>query len=158
MLLSNFAFAARPWWPAFMSACMGCAAAASVVYWVLQFPSGGTASSVPLVSNPASMARPAGSEDTAHLQRAWGVNGLAPVMSVAQSSRYQLLGVVAGASGQGSALIAIDGQAPKAYRAGQALSEGLFLQSLNQRQAQVGAAPTGPSSFTLSLPALNKTP
>ena len=152
MLLSNFAFAARPWWPAFMSACMGCAAAASVVYWVLQFPSGGTASSVPLVSNPASMARPAGAEDTAHLQRAWGVKGLAPVMSVAQSSRYQLLGVVAGASGQGSALLAVDGQPPKAYRPGQVVAPGWVLHSVGHRLARLAPSQQGTPTVILELP------
>ncbi len=158
MLLSHSAFAARPWWPALVSASMGCAAAASVVFWVLQFPSGGASTPVALVSNPAPKGSPAGAESAAPLLRALGVKAPAPALSVVQASRYQLLGVVAGVSGQGSALIAVDGQAPKAYRAGQALSEGLFLQSLSQRQVQVGAAPSGPSSFTLSLPSLDKTP
>jgi len=158
MLMSNYAFQARPWWPALVSASMGCAAAASIAYWVLQYPSGGAAAPVALVSQPASVAQTAGPDSTSPLHRAWGVKGITPVMSVAQSSRYQLLGVVAGASGRGSALIAVDGQAPKAYRAGQALSEGLFLQSLGQRQVQLGPATTGPSSFVLSLPALDKTP
>jgi len=158
MLLSHSAFAARPWLPALVSASVGCAAAASVVFWVLQYPSGGASTPVSLVSNAAPKASPAGAENSAPLLRALGVKAPAPALSVAQASRYQLLGVVAGVSGQGSALIAVDGQAPKAYRAGQALSEGLFLQSLSQRQVQLGPATTGPSSFVLSLPALDKTP
>ena len=77
---------------------------------------------------------------------------------MAASGRYQLWGVVADASGRGSALIAIDGQPPKAYRAGQALSEGVYLQSLSHRQAQIGASAEGPSLFALTLPSTDKAP
>lgn len=90
--------------------------------------------------------------------RIWGVKGPRPESAVAASGRYQLWGVVAGASGRGSALIAIDGQPPKAYRVGQALSEGVYLQSLNHRQAQIGASAEGPSLFALTLPATDKAP
>jgi general secretion pathway protein C len=58
-------------------------------------------------------------------------------VSIAQSSRFQLWGVVAGASGQGSALIAVDGQPPKAFRVGQYVSDGLKLASLTPKQARL---------------------
>lgn len=96
--------------------------------------------------------------EAAHGLRVWGVQGQRPELAVAESARYQLWGVVAGASGWGSALIAIDGQPPKAYRMGQALSEGVYLQSLSHRQAQIGASAEGPSLFTLTLPSTDKTP
>lgn len=90
--------------------------------------------------------------------RAWGVSTPAADAGTTPSGRYQLWGVVAGASGQGSALIAIDGQAPKAYRVGQALSEGVYLQSLSPRQARIGASAQGPDLFVLTLPVRDKAP
>lgn len=92
------------------------------------------------------------------LSRAWGVQAPSPAVAVAATSRYQLWGLVAGASGQGSALIGIDGQPPKAYRVGQALSEGVYLQRLGHRQAQLGATADGPVLFSLSLPGADKSP
>ncbi len=44
--------------------------------------------------------------------------------------RFQLLGVIAAGSGQGSALIAVDGQPPQAFVQGQSVAEGWRLQSL----------------------------
>jgi general secretion pathway protein C len=48
-----------------------------------------------------------------------------------------LLGVIASASGQGSALIAIDGQPPRAFRMGQIVQDGWQLQSLTPKQARL---------------------
>lgn len=76
-------------------------------------------------------------------------------VSIAQSSRYQLLGVIAGTSGRGSALISIDGQPAKAYLVGQRLSEEVVLKNLGPKQAQLGADVDGKASFALTLPATN---
>jgi general secretion pathway protein C len=75
-------------------------------------------------------------------------------MPGADDQPIQLLGVIAGQSGQGSALLAIDGQAPKPYRVGQTVSEGLVLQRLDARRAQLGATLNGPTLRELKLPPL----
>jgi general secretion pathway protein C len=92
------------------------------------------------------------------MARAWGVQVPLPEVSIAQSSRFELLGVVAGASGQGSALIAVDGQPPRAFRVGQTVTDGVVLQGLGPKQAQLGSATQGAALFSLSLPGTDKTP
>jgi general secretion pathway protein C len=137
---------------------LGCAAAASLVYWLLNFPSGSAVQGLPLVqsSNPATGASSA--QASVHMARALGVQAPLPAVSIAQSSRLQLWGVVAGASGQGSALIAVDGQPPRAFRVGQTVTEGLVLQSLGPKQAKLGASAQGTAVFSLSLPGTDKAP
>ena len=75
----------------------------------------------------------------------------------ADAGRLQLVGVVASSSGQGSALIATDGQPPKPYRVGQLVGEGLMLQSLGAKRAQLGATLSGARQLELQLPS-DKTP
>ncbi len=90
--------------------------------------------------------------------RVWGVQAPVAEVSIAQSSRFQLWGVIAGASGQGSALIAVDGQPPRAFRVGQTVTDGVVLQSLGQKQAKLGASAQGVALFSLSLPGTDKAP
>ena len=149
MTVMRSIFSSRGLWPAGAAALLWCAAAASLVFWWLHFPHG-----QPTVTATVSSVGAGGAASgvAAGLRRAWGVQQDAPRLDDVQSMRYQLWGVVAGASGQGSALIAIDGQPPKPYRVGQAVSEGVFLQSLGPREARLGAGPEGPSQLSLSLP------
>lgn len=81
-----------------------------------------------------------------------------PETGAVPSSRFQLWGLVASASGRGSALISVDGQPPQAFRVGQSVTEGLVLQSLGPKQAQLGSSAKGAAFITLSLPDLAKTP
>lgn len=145
-------------WPGVGAALLWLVAAASVVFWVLKFPSGTAVQGVPVVpsAGPASAASPV--QASVHLARAWGVQAPVPEVSIAQSSRFQLWGVVAGASGQGSALIVVDGQPPRAFRVGQAVTEGVVLQGLGPKQAQLGASAQGAALFSLSLPGTDKAP
>ena len=70
----------------------------------------------------------------------------------AAPSRYALQGVLAGHdTGGGAAVISIDSKAPKAVRVGEAVDEGLILQSLSAREAKLGPA-GGAASMTLQLP------
>ena len=50
-----------------------------------------------------------------------------------EHKRFQLLGVIASASGHGSALITVDGQAPKPYRVGQSIDGRWLVQDLSPR-------------------------
>ncbi len=76
----------------------------------------------------------------------------------AQSTRMQLVGVVAPrsagvtvASGEGLALISLDGKPPKAYRVGSVVDGDQVLQGVQHRSAKLG--PRGqPASMTLDLP------
>ncbi len=63
------------------------------------------------------------------------------------------MGVIASASGQGSALIATDGQPPKAYRVGQTVQDGWTLVSLTARQARLKSAS---AEVLLDLPSAEK--
>jgi len=77
--------------------------------------------------------------------------------AVAVDSRYQLLGVVSPrgkGTGQGLALIAVDGKPAKAYRVGAAVDDDdNVLQSVTARGAAIGPK-GGVASVALELPAL----
>lgn len=143
-------------WPGAWAALLACAAAASVVFWVLNFPAGSAVLGVPVVQNAGPTTASSALQPSMHMARALGVQAPLPEVSIAQSSRFQLWGVVAGASGQGSALIAVDGQAPRAFRVGQTVTEGVVLQGLGPKQAQLGASLQGAALFSLSLPGSDK--
>jgi general secretion pathway protein C len=147
-------------WPGAWAALFWCAAVASAVFWVLNFPSGSVVQGVPLVQGSAQAGSASSVQSSVHMARVWGVQVQTPVpeVSIAQSSRFQLWGVVAGASGQGSALIALDGQPPRAFRVGQTVTDGVVLQSLGQKQAQLGVSAQGAALFSLSLPGTDKAP
>ena len=142
-------------WPGVSAALVGCAAAASVVFWVPNFPSGSAVQGLPLVQ---SSDQAVSVSSSSHLARAWGVQAALPEVSIAQSSRFELWGVVAGASGQGSALIAVDGQPPRPFRVGQTVTDGVVLQSLGPKQAQLGSSAQSAPLFSLSLPGTDKAP
>lgn len=122
-------------------------AAASMAFWVLKWPArqAGGDHVVPNVANQNS--------HDIHLQTAKAL-GHAVDSKVTEtlpvSSSFKLMGVIASPSGQGSALIAIDGQAPKAYRPGQNVQDGWQLDSLTARQARLKSAN---AQMTLDLPA-----
>lgn len=136
-------------WPSAWAALIWCAAAASGVFWLLGFPSGSAVQGAAWVqTTPANAAGPTAQ----HLARAWGVQAPTPEVSIAQSSRFELWGVVAAASGQGSALIAVDGQPARAFKVGQTVADGVVLIGLTPKQAQLGANSQGPALFAISLP------
>ena len=72
----------------------------------------------------------------------------------AESERFQLVGVIAppgGGSGDGYAVVAIDGQAARAWHVGSVLDGNTSLLSVSKRGAEFGPA-GGPSTFSLQLP------
>lgn len=73
-----------------------------------------------------------------------------------ESSRFQLIGVVAArhaSRAQGLALIAVDGKAPRAYRVGAVVDGDLVLQSVLPRSAAIGPR-GGVALVSLELPPL----
>ena len=144
---------ASRWFPALTTFVVWTLAAAAVAYWVLQLAGGSApASTVPSVVR-LSPNEPAQSD----VQKALGLMSTATadtLPGVDVSTRFVLSGVVASGSGQGSALIAVDGQSPKAFKAGQTLVDGVVLKSLSARQARLAATLQGAVTVILEMPPL----
>ena len=120
-------------WPSAWAALLGCTAAASVLFWVLNFPSGMAVQGLPLVQSPGPVAGPT----SVHMAKALGHTEALPQLPTQNSSQYKLMGVIASVTGQGSALIAVDGMPPKAFRVGEEVNQGVQLVSLSAKQARL---------------------
>jgi general secretion pathway protein C len=152
MSFSRRSFALSATFPFVVTGVLWCAASWSAGYWILQSPASSSEVAVPM-NDAADVAT---APLAPRLSRALGATAAASP-DAPETGRLQLVGVIAGTSGQGSALIALDGQAPKAYRVGQAVGNGLVLQRLSPKRAQLGATVDGPRLQDLQLPA-DKTP
>jgi len=98
--------------------------------------------------------------DVAVLAQALGAGATplsaAPASASSPPLAIQLLGVVAGPGGKGHALLLVGDAAPKTYTVGSKLGDGLVLQSVGPRSAQVGTEMKGPPRQTLELPPIGK--
>jgi general secretion pathway protein C len=137
---------------------LGALAAYGAVSWFLQIQS---------LSGPASLAPVAqtfnGSSalavDTGRVAQALGASVASDAAggNVANTAhQWHLLGVVAGASGKGSALLSVDGQAPKAFLPGQSVAPGWVLHSVGHRLARLAPEGQDTASVTLELPKLGQ--
>jgi general secretion pathway protein C len=118
------------------------AAVGGLTYWALQWQR----ATAPVVTAVATNPQPTALTWT-HAAKALGHSD--PVVERKQvDHQFKIWGVIAAASGQGSALISTDGQPPKAYKVGQTLEGGWQLQSLTPKQARLIK---GPSFVTLEL-------
>ncbi len=79
--------------------------------------------------------------------------GQAQVLADEAVPRFELVGVMASASGLGAALIAVDGAPPRPFAVGTALAPGYVLQRLSTRQVMLADTLDGPIKLTLTLPA-----
>ena len=116
---------------------------ASAAFWGLRLS--GPASGAPY---PPAAAPTAAPPDAGALGRALGaVTEVAdtPVAAPA-SSRFSLVGVLAGSSRSGAALIAVDGQPAKTFRVGTEVVPGFRLQSVAPRRVVLGAEEGAPAS------------
>jgi general secretion pathway protein C len=127
-------------------------AAVSGTYWVLQFPSGQTLTKSPLAQSAEGVTL---AVSLGHVAQVLGAHVLSSQSNVEQSVRFQLLGVVAGTSGRGSALIGVDGEAPRAFMVGQTVADGIILKSLGAKQAQLGEDVSGAKIFSIELPPIS---
>lgn len=123
------------------------AAAASVAYWGLKLSSRNAAgpalvqpNRAPAAADPAALARLLG-----HTPNATAI----PTASL--SSRFSLMGVVAGRSRGGAALIAVDGKPAKPFQVGSRVDEGLVLQAVDARRAVLAASTAGQPVLTLEM-------
>lgn len=125
-------------------------AAASLGYWGL-----GLSRS----SEPPTFAQQAAAPlaiDALAVSRVLGVSAAQALPQASFASRFALQGVVAGSPGGGAALIAVDGKPARAYRVGNAIEDGLMLQSANGRQVTLAASREGAALVTLDMPLLSK--
>ncbi|MDH4449082.1 MAG: general secretion pathway protein C [Rhodoferax sp.] len=123
-------------WPARLSAfALSCVAAAGAVYWGLHWrvsplavmpPAGTVAGEQPIQTDV--VARALGAADDAPAQTA------SVTENVQQSSRFVLLGVTGNAT-LGGALIAVDGQAAKAFRVGREVADAWVLRRVEGRRS-----------------------
>jgi general secretion pathway protein C len=130
------------------------AVAASVVFWVMRVVT--KSPGAPPYTNPISGAGGAGG-DLSRVLGAPKVQVAAAAESAPQSSRFQLLGVVApksSASLQGVALIAIDGKPARAFRVGALVDGEWVVQSVHSRGAALGPR-EGAAGMRLALPPLS---
>ena len=128
-------------------------AAASAAYWALKLGSA-PHRSVPV----AQSARGPAAVDPMAVSRLLGGGTPAPGMAAAPqptlASRFILVGVAADASsGNGAAVISVDGKPARPYRVGSYLDQGVLLQSVQGRRAVLAALPGGPPLVVLELPA-----
>lgn len=126
------------------------ALAASAVFWSLKL--GNTSPVAPGHTVPVGE----GVVPPADLTRLFGAAPVAPVETVAptaESSRFQLLGVVAprGAVQPAVALIAIDSNPPRPYRVGSPVDGDMVLQRVEPRAALIGPRGAEPA-LRLELP------
>jgi general secretion pathway protein C len=142
MLTSSLRTTARPVLLALTTAGVWFAAVGGLTYWALQWQR----TSSPVVAAVAVNTQPAPSTWN-HAAKALGHS--APVVErTPVDHQFKIWGVIAAASGQGSALISTDGQPPKAYKVGQTLEGGWQLQSLTPKQARLDK---GAESMLLEL-------
>jgi len=138
------------WWMRAATLLVTAMASGSAAWWALTLSN--TAPWQPSVS-----ALPAPQMDVAVLAQALGA-GAAPVSAALAPAplAIQLLGVVAGSGGKGHALLLVRDAPPRTYKVGSKLGDGLVLQSVGPRSAQLGADIKGPTRQTLELPPLGK--
>jgi general secretion pathway protein C len=127
-------------------------AAASAVYWGMKIA--GSDPSVPRVAAASRQPPPADPVLVARLLGHTAGPGAPAATAAPAVSRFQLVGVVANRSQMGAALIAVDGKPAKPYRVGSQIDEGLVLQSVQPRRAELGASMDAPPTVTLELPPL----
>ena len=140
-------------WPALCALGASALAAYAVVAWFLQIQSlQSPATQVPVVLSVASGNVSSDGNADAHVAFALGAPkpaGKDTGNSAQAAHQWNFLGVVASASGQGAALIGVDGQAPKAFLPGQTLAPGWVLHSVGHRLVRL--APDLQSTPTVTL-------
>ena len=145
--------APRIWWPRGASFVLAALAAASASFWVLKVSAVNSATSAPA----AATLGPVVIDAVSVVRALGGGTGASPTAapSAGLASRFAMMGVVADQRSAGAALISVDGKPAKPYRVGDAIEEGLVLQSVQGRKATLGPV-SGAAVLSLELPALKQ--
>jgi general secretion pathway protein C len=141
------------WWLRGATFSVAALTAASATFWGLRL----SAPASPLHSTTALATGLEASDNQAWVRLLGGQKSDAsptPEAVDVSSSRFKLLGVVAGGHGQGLALIAADGKTAKPYRVGAPIEDGLVLKSVSPRSAELARSLEAPAGMTLELPKL----
>lgn len=145
--------------PALCALGLGAFAAYGAVSWFLQIQSLSAPVSLAPVAQNNTTAMTGIPVDSGRVAQALGapapVNAQSGSAAVA-AHQWALMGVVAGASGKGSALLAVDGQAPKAFLPGQVVAPGWVLHSVGHRLARLAPEGQAEASVILELPKLGQ--
>ena len=145
----------RRWSIRIVTSAVSALAAASAGYWGLKAWEAGPSSAIPT----AVAALAASSVGPQAVARALGGGlALAPVASGLQTapvaSRYALVGVLAGNSRKGAALISVDGQEAKPVRVGAPVDANMVLISVSRRSAVLSSGTDATAKVTLDLPVI----
>ena len=135
MLQNRSASSPVHWLPSGSAALLWGLSAASAVLWWLHLPNA-DGPETPVASLPQSEQITQG---RGSVGRALGHTGTA-VAEPDEQKRFRLIGVIVISNGQGSALIATDGQPPKPYLIGDALDGVWTLQALSEQGATLKGA------------------
>lgn len=140
----------NPWMPRLAAFGLALLLAASVVYWVLRWPTREAGPALPVSAGNTDV--PAAS--TTVVAQLLGARSTPAESEVAPdaASRFQLTGIIALGGGRGVAVVSVDGKPPKHYRAGSQLDEGLVLQSIEKRRVAVASGAKAAVLFYLDLP------
>jgi general secretion pathway protein C len=143
--------ASAPWIVRGVTFALWALAAGSAAYWGLKW-----SAATPPVAAPVAPPRAVGPVDPGAVARFLGstpAGVVAAPAAPALASRFQLLGVAAGVrSGEGAAVIAVDGKPPRSFRVGSVVDEGYVLHSVRGRQAVIATQRDGAPVATLELP------
>ena len=145
-------------WPPRIAAFLVWALAAlSAAYWVLRMVG---MSEAPIAAG--AIAEPAPAISVADLAKALGPATTTPTATLAgaaqpmvpdPAARMRLLGIVAGRSNGGVALISIDGQVARPYRVGSQIDDSYKLSKVEKRSATLTPMQAQGADFRLELPA-----
>lgn len=100
----------------------------------------------------ASLTGPVVTPPAESLARLLGAQARPQAAPAGPAERFKVMGVIASATGQGAALIAVDGQPPRAYKVGAELAPGFVLSSVSQKELKLAASQGGDVLATLALP------
>ena len=125
------------------------AGAAALWYWQLPQSAHGLAEVAVVPMTPQALS----GSDHGAVARALGHVGQATA-AADEERRFQLQGVIAAPAGQGSALLAVDGQPARAFVQGQAVVEGWRLQFVGLQGVRLSAGQEG-TVLELFLPGVD---
>ena len=151
MIIANMQLTtSKPWMPRLSAFVLALLLAATVVFWIMHWPTSDNGPALPLpevrdelpAANATVVARLLGQGDAA-------------IETTAQpdaASRFRLTGIIASGKGRGVALVSIDGKPPKPYHEGSKLEEGWMLQSVEPRRIALATDAKAPVGLLLELP------
>jgi general secretion pathway protein C len=138
----------KPWMPRMAAFVLALLLAATVVFWIMRWPSGETGPALP----PAQAGDELPAANANLMARLLGQADVPEASAPSAASRFKLTGIIASGHGRGVALVAIDGKPPKPYHEGSQIEEGWMLQSVEPRRISLATDAKAPVGLRLELP------